>query len=258
MDLVVAIGIVLLGAAAFAVSLIPKRFERPYVHAIGVLTIVLGVSNAVLQYRGAAQLKEEIEGLGTPVDWSESEAAVGLIDGGGKTNGVYQLVVKVIPSNHDGIDKKNFSLFDGHAFNEPNYLNEEDAKRLFNLTEKNGFVDLRKEYESGIFTYSYAGSYNEVTKRVEFKPDSRNVWPNPYPSLRALEGKYVVSMLAAGDGATPIFDFLRLSLKARQGPQLLLFGVPVVEKSADGQPTLVKRNVRYVGGMFREGKFFKG
>lgn len=257
MELFVAIAAVLVGVAAFFVSLVPKNYERRYVYLIGGLTIGFGILNAVLQHQGAEQLNAMFERLWTPVDWSKSEASVNIIEPQEKAGGVYRLAVKVIPVNHEGIREQRLALLEGHAFNEPNYLNEKDAKRLFWLMENEGAVDLRKEYDSGIFTYNYAGSYNATTDRVEFKPDSQTHWPNPYPSLRDLEGKYVVAMLAAEGVSDPVFGFLQLKLSAPQGPQLLVFGVPVIRKGIGDEIILIRERVRYVGGLFREGKFFR-
>jgi hypothetical protein len=258
MELVVAIGVVLTGVAVFFVSLVPKKYERLYVYVVGSFTVVFGILAAVLQHQRTEQLNTMVERLGTPVDWSASEATVDIIAPHEKVAGAYSLVVKVIPADHEGLRGQKFALLKGHAFNEPSYLDEEDAKRLFWLLGREGAIDLRKEYESGIFTCIYAGSYNTATDLVEFKPDSQTYWPNPYPSLRDLEGKYVVIMLSAEDVSDPVFGFLKLKLSAPQGPQLLVFGVHAVRKGSGDEAVLIKEKVRYVGDLFPEGQFFKG
>ncbi|WP_155834355.1 hypothetical protein [Halotalea alkalilenta] len=253
-ELVISIMVVLVGVAALCISLIPERYEKKYIYLIGLLTIVFGSFNAILQSQGFAGMKANVERISTLLDWSESEVFVDIITPEEKIVGFYRLTVKVIPIEHSSLENRIFFNRNENFLNEPNAIDENVAERLFWIMKgPDGAIDVWREYKSGIYTYEYSGSYNTASDRVDFKvePALQTYWPNLYPSLRDLDKKFIVARLMVEGVPQPVFGHLRLKLYTPQGARLLAFGIPSFQREADGKITNLRRAVRYVGSYFQ-------
>jgi hypothetical protein len=98
--MLIAIVVILIGAASGLAALIPERNQRQYLWTISGLTIAFGIMNLITQERGSSQLLGRIDRYGTALNWQASEATLQVEGSETRRQATYSLALKIIPRSH--------------------------------------------------------------------------------------------------------------------------------------------------------------
>jgi hypothetical protein len=249
---------IIIGAAAGATELVPKRHRRKHLWTVAGMTITFGITNLVIAERGSSQLAGKIDRYGTVTNWQASEATLEVEGPDSRKAAAYGLVVKIIPEEHERVRQLRIPLRPAHSLNEPSYVDDKMAQKLFwIMADAAGTVDVLNEYRSGIYTYYYTGLFDENARLVRFHPDALTYWPALYPSLADLQGKFIVARVLAMGVDHPIYTDLRLKLGSPAGAHWVIM-LPKLARSTTGDPptwVAITSPERYIGGRLADARF---